>query len=295
MSHLYESFKELIEEFIGISKNYFYDSYTGLKKKRIAIASASTLSVILLVVLFVTIVPNGRLADLVTDGIVNTADGLLPESVADGIKKMFKKETYGLFELPKLEVGQTVPADTGDSIVVPKDYGNDETFGVWVWTNHSRPPKIGDIITTAGEETTEDKTATTEQKSNAEEVRTTSGKYSWGTKVELKSKAYRKAEYVQDVLLLKINDVVEAEGWKTYGIDVQSALVDIEELGKEIRSGMSAGTVALWERLEPVYKEFYSQVYACENNIDLSRVAGSEIHTQAVNLTAEFLAALQGE
>ena len=72
-------------------------------------------------------------------------------------------------------------------------------------------------------------------------------------------------------------------------------MVDIAVLGKEIRENMTPQTVEVWERLEPAYIEFYSDVYACENSVDLRRVAGSDNYIRAVELTAEFLEALQQE
>lgn len=286
--------KELFTEFYSVSKNYFYDSYTGLKKKRIAIAAGSSLSVVVLLVVFLSVVPNGALTKVVTDGITNVADTLLPDNIADGLKKILGKGEKGLFKYPEPQVGFTVPSDTGNSVIIPQNQSRDETYGIWVWRGRNEPPALGDILSTEGESTKPETKAPAKDKGGIE-VLPAPSKYSWNTLSELRGKANRTMESVQDTLLLRINKAIEKDEWYSYSIDVRTALVDIEVLGKEIRENMSQQTVDVWNRLEPVYIKFYSDVYACEDSSDLRNVAGSDNYTLAVELTAEFLTALQQE
>ena len=94
----FSNFKELLSEFYQICKDFFYDSYSGWKIKRIAIAAGSTLSVVALLITFIVVVPNGPLGKMVSDGLSDVADALLSEDVAESLKVILGRGEQGVIK-----------------------------------------------------------------------------------------------------------------------------------------------------------------------------------------------------
>jgi len=289
----FSNFKELLSEFYQICKDFFYDSYSGWKIKRIAIAAGSTLSVVALLITFIVVVPNGPLGKMVSDGLSDVADALLPEDVADGLKVILGRGEQGVFKYPDIQAGQTVPSDIGNGSIIPKNQDKD-THGVWVWEGRKEPPVLGDILSTDGTKS-EPEDVPMKEDPEQQAVLPAQSKYSWTTLSELQGKTYRKVEDVQNKLLLRIVKAIENNEVYSYSVDVRKALSDITVLGKEVRENLSPQVVEVWERLEPLYIQFYSDVYACENSAELNEVATSDNYALAVQMTAEFLSVLQQE
>lgn len=293
MQRAFSNFKELLSEFYQICKDFFYDSYSGWKIKRIAIAAGSTLSVVALLIAFIVVVPNGPLGKMVSDGLSDVADALLPEDVADGLKVILGSGEQGVFKYPDIQAGQTVPSDIGKSSIIPKNLDKD-THGVWVWKGRKEPPVLGDILSTDGTKS-EPEDVPMKEDPELQAVLPAQSTYSWTTLSELQGKTYRKVEGVQNKLLLRIVKAIENNEVYSYSVDVRKALSDITVLGKEVRENLSPQVVEVWERLEPLYIQFYSDVYACENSAELNEVATSDNYALAVQMTAEFLSVLQQE
>lgn len=293
MQRAFSNFKELLSEFYQICKDFFYDSYSGWKIKRIAIAAGSTLSVVALLITFIVVVPNGPLGKMVSDGLSDVADALLPEDVADGLKVILGRGEQGVFKYPDIQAGQTVPSDIGNGSIIPKNQDKD-THGVWVWEGRKEPPVLGDILSTDGTKS-EPEDVPMKEDPEQQAVLPAQSKYSWTTLSELQGKTYRKVEDVQNKLLLRIVKAIENNEVYSYSVDVRKALSDITVLGKEVRENLSPQVVEVWERLEPLYIQFYSDVYACENSAELNEVATSDNYALAVQMTAEFLSVLQQE
>lgn len=293
MQRAFSNFKELLSEFYQICKDFFYDSYSGWKIKRIAIAAGSTLSVVALLITFIVVVPNGPLGKMVSDGLSDVADALLPEDVAEGLKVILGRGEQGVIKYPDIQEGQTVPSDIGKSSIIPKNQDKD-THGVWVWKGRKEPPVLGDILSTDGTKS-EPEDVPMKEDPEQQAVLPAQSKYSWTTLSELQGKTYRKVEDVQNKLLLRIVKAIENNEVYSYSVDVRKALSDITVLGKEVRENLSPQVVEVWERLEPLYIQFYSDVYACENSAELNEVATSDNYALAVQTTAEFLSVLQQE
>lgn len=293
MQRAFSNFRETMSESLQICKDFFYDSYSGWKTKRIAIAAGSTLSALVLLVTFIVVVPSGPLGQAVSNGISDVADALLPDDVADGIKIILGTGDKGIIKYPGIQAGQTVPSDTGGVYGIPKD-GKDDTFGIWVWKGRSEPPVLGDIFSTDGKVSEAEKVKVRTDEELAA-VQPAQSKYSWNEISELQDKTNRTVEDIQNKLLLRIMKAVENNEVYSYSVDVRKALSDITVLGKEVRENLSPQVKEVWERLEPLYIKFYSDVYACESVSDLSEVATSDNYALAVQMTAELLSALQQE
>lgn len=298
MRRLIGHIKELLSDIWRSCKAFFYDSYSGWKKKRIAIVSGVLAGVVAVVVVFVVVVPRGALMQTVSSGVEKTIDALLPEAIARDVKQALGMEpTYDMFYYPELEDDFTYPTDTGESYVIAKEQKKSE--GEWVWEGSWGPPVQGDIVATEGKAVSKNNKEAQSGNTNQTTGNATvdeGGRYStWRTQVELQNLVLLETKRIQDNVLLQINNAVSDGSWESFTVSARSILVDVPSLGEQIRANMSGDTVALWTQLELAYSKLYSEIYACESGVDLSNIASSMAYRQALDLTTQFLLAVEAE
>lgn len=282
---LFYHLREVLGDFVRECKAYFYDSYTGFKLRRIAVAVGSFTALLLLLVVTASYIPNSGLPDALEQGVGNALDVILPDKLAETVKNVIGIDNRDILKYP--EMGDaTQPADTG---VLP--YGREVMGDDWLWTGSRGPQKFGDIKSHEGAKP-EKSTEAVQGNTSKSEL----GRYnSWQSKVELQNVVLLATETIRDSVLLQINNATESGMWNTYLIGARSVLVDVQALGVQIKPNMSKETVASWNTLEPVYVQLYADLYACENAGDLMKVAQSATYKKALSMTAEFLAVLDAE
>jgi len=295
MEQIYSKIKEKWHTCVDSIVGFFYDSYSGLKTKRIIVVSSATIVAVALLIVVIRAVPYGKISTTITQGINVAIDTILPEDIATDVKNTLgtnNKETtvtYGEFHYPEIENNPTT--EDKDSGFIVKDFPSKDEKDIEketkVWKSDWVPPVLGDIQSIEGESVT---------KGEGKSPTVTESRYtSWSTPNELQNIVLMATEVIQDDILLQINNDIVYESWETYVLSARAALVDIPALGEQITANMTEDTVAIWSQLEKVYNTLYSDLYACESGVDLSRVAVSDTYNQAVNLTAQFMRAVAAE
>lgn len=258
---------EVFRIWLEKGKEFFYDPYTGYKKIRIGIAGGivTLLSIILLLMLYGLPDKKG-LPDHNIDGLEQTTP-----DITESVKK----------EIPGVTSGGSVIVEDA---ILPDPAVNLGVDSEWVWEDGWGKPVIGDLEALGG-----DVTEAAAEVSNAESYS------SWDSEFELQGVVRVALEKVLYNYLLSMDTVLMQGKGMGFAADMSVVLLDAPAIGEQVREYMSEEAAGIWEVLEPVYIQLYTEIYMCENETELVVVAEGETRKLATELTYQFMEAVNRE
>ncbi|GHU92885.1 hypothetical protein FACS1894208_01030 [Clostridia bacterium] len=243
-------------------KALVYDSYTGLRKRRLVLIASVVAAVTVAAIVVGTLPSSGSPSDGISAGTDSGTDGETPGVVVPG------GEDGNTF-MPN---DRYTPATPNHKPTVAPDKPDVEQQGA-----KDIQSSGGVSEDTAPADVPYPDTNIYSQVSNKQELRTV-----------ISNKV---AKINNDYLLYMDAVLVHGSDWKTFASDAILHLSDATLMGEYVRESFSGGAIAAWNALEPVMVKYREELYLCESEIDFRSVAAGETRRGAIELTAAFLAA----
>ena len=264
---------EQLKKWLLRVKDFFYDSYSGWKKKRLAVAGGSAVAALGLVIAVIITLPS--VIEIIGSG--DAEDPHIP-SIQDVLPGAFQGS------------GQMAPAPNPRDVSTPTP-GQEWSYDDRRWSG----PVLGDIDSHGGS-TSEEDSRGEPLKEGDEGVYTVPNPYEfWELPIEVRSTVKRTVERLQNNLLMRMHVGATESDWAKFAADMSTMLMDAPFIGEQVQRVMSEETVSIWTELEAVYGRLYVEVYSCESVTDFLAVADGATRLEAMELTAQFIEALDRE
>jgi hypothetical protein len=274
-------FRDLFQQFthalrIAISQigNLFYDSYTGLKKKRVVVAALSC------VVFTACVIAAARLVPDVFSSDPETTDLQGDPQYDPGVSGP------GNTSVPRPE-GDTGKGDTPEFVPAARYTSPTPTEVEDELPERWSRPVFGDLEASGGipDGATTDEGITPSP----------SSKYEVSDPARLRSVVLKTVEKINGNYLLSMDTALESGDWKSFVSDMVLVLSDVPLIGERVRGTLGSASRDAWEELEPALTRLREELYACETAEDAREVAGGEARLNAVELSGRFYSALEAE
>jgi hypothetical protein len=266
--------KKQLRAVLSKLESQFYDSYTGWKKTRVAVAALVCVVFAVCIGVALHFIPSNS-QDGAQPGVTASADGSQDGTGGfavggDGVARPTDTETDSF--IPSSRYNSPTPTET------PEDEIPDR------WSR----PAFGDVDASGGVSDDADS-------GDADSGVSPETVYDDTDTERFRSTVLKTVEKINGNYLLSMNTALAGGDWRSFVSDAVLILSDVSFIGERVKRTLGADSVAAWSALEPVLTQLREEMYLCETSEDAREIAIGETLRNAAALSDTFYSAVLAE